>query len=72
MRGGGGTAVSGQRYSKTLTNATSAADTTLTTNNTTFKVGSTTTVSWLVTFTSTDPNVSGSTHCEMTSLTVTN
>jgi hypothetical protein len=31
-----GSAVSGQSYSKTLTNATSAADRTLTTNNTTF------------------------------------
>jgi hypothetical protein len=29
-------------------------------------------VSWLVTFTSSDPNVKGSMHCESTSLTITN
>jgi hypothetical protein len=29
-------------------------------------------VSWLVTFASTDNNVTGSTHCEVTSLTITN
>jgi hypothetical protein len=29
-------------------------------------------VSWLVTFTSTDNNVAGSSHCESTSLTITN
>jgi hypothetical protein len=68
----GGSAVSGQLYQKTLTNATSAADRTLTTGNTTYKVTSSTIVSWLVTFTSTDPNVSGSSHCEKTSLTITN
>jgi hypothetical protein len=67
-----GSAVSGQLYSKTLTNATSVADRTLTTNNTTFTVSTSTAVSWLVTFTSTDPNVPGSGHCESTSLTITN
>ncbi len=67
-----GSAVSGQLYQKTLTNATSAADRTLTTNNTTFTVSTSSSVSWLVTFTSTDPNVSGSNHCEVTSLTITN
>jgi hypothetical protein len=67
-----GVAVSGQLYQKTLTNATSAADTTLVTNNSTFKVKATANVSWLVTFTSTDPNVTGSSHCEVTNLTITN
>jgi hypothetical protein len=66
----GGSAVSGQLYQVTLTNATSPA--TLTTNNTTFTVTASTSVSWLVTFTSSDPNVTGSSHCESTSLTITN
>ncbi len=68
----GGSAVSGQLYSKTLTNATSAADRTLTTSNSSYSVPSSTSVSWLVTFTSTDPNVGTSSHCEVTSLTITN
>jgi hypothetical protein len=67
-----GSAVTGQLYQKTLTNATSAADRTLTTNNTTFTVTTSTAVSWLVTFTSTDNNVGGSSHCESTNLTITN
>jgi hypothetical protein len=67
-----GIAVNGQLYQKTLTNATSAADRTLTTANTTFTVGATTDTSWLVTFTSTDPNVTSSSHCESTSLTINN
>jgi hypothetical protein len=67
-----GSPVSGQLYQKTLTNATSAADRTLTTNNTTFTVTASTSVSWKVTFTSTDSNVAGSSHCETTSLTITN
>jgi hypothetical protein len=67
-----GSAVSGQLYTTTLTNATSAADRTLTTGNTTFLVSASASVSWLVTFTSTDPNVAGSSHCEVTSLTITN
>jgi hypothetical protein len=29
-------------------------------------------VSWLVTFASSDPNVAGSSHCEVTSLTINN
>jgi hypothetical protein len=73
-----GTAVPNQLYQKTLTNATSAADRTLTTNNgdpanpnppfvVTTPGGS---FSWLVTFTSTDTNVQGSTHCESTNLTI--
>jgi hypothetical protein len=69
--GSGGTAVSGQLYSTTLTNATSPA--TLTTNNTTFTVAASTSVSWLVTFTSSNTtNESSSSHCESTSLTITN
>jgi hypothetical protein len=66
----GGTAVSGQLYSTTLTNAASPA--TLTTNNKTFTVNTSTSVSWQVTFTSTDPNVQGSSTCESTSLTINN
>jgi hypothetical protein len=64
--------VSGQLYTKTLTNATSAADRTLTTSNTTFTVSTSSSVSWLVSFSSTDANVSGSSHCESSSLTITN
>jgi hypothetical protein len=67
-----GSEVSGQFYSKTLTNATSTADRTLTTTNTSFTVSATSSVSWLVTFHSTDPNVTSSSHCESTSLTITN
>ncbi len=67
-----GSAVNGQEYHKTLTNATSAADRTVTSNNTTFSVSTSTSVSWLVTFTSTNANVTGSTHCEKTTLTITN
>jgi hypothetical protein len=67
-----GSAVSGQLYQKTLTNATSAADRTLTTNNTSFTVSASSSASWLVTFTSGDNNVTGSSHCEVTNLTITN
>ena len=67
-----GSAVTAQVYTKTLTNATSAADRTLTTGNTTYQVASSTSVSWLVTFSSTDSNVTGSSECEKTSLTITN
>jgi hypothetical protein len=65
-----GSAVSGQSYSKTLSGTGSSG--TLTTNNTTFKVTATSAVSWLVTFTSNDSNVSSSSHCESTSLTINN
>jgi hypothetical protein len=69
----GATAVAGQVYSKTLTNATTAADRTLTTSNTTYTVTAGKTVAWLVTFTpSAGSNVSGSTHCETSTLTVNN
>jgi hypothetical protein len=67
-----GSAVSGQLYSKTLTNATSAADRTLTTSNTTFTVDTTQNVSWLVSFVSSNGNVAGSSHCELTRLTINN
>jgi hypothetical protein len=66
----GGSAVSGQLYTTTLPGTSSTG--TLTTTNTTFKVTASTSVSWLVTFTSNDSNVSGSSHCESTSLTITN
>jgi hypothetical protein len=68
-----GTAVSGQTYTKTLTNATTLSDRTLTTSNTTYAVTVSQSVSWLVTFTpNTGTNVSGSSHCEKTSLQITN
>jgi hypothetical protein len=67
-----GTAVAGQTYSKTLTNATTAADRTLTTTNTTYLVSTTKSVSWLVSFTSSDAKVASSSHCETTSLSITN
>jgi hypothetical protein len=65
-----GSAVSGQLYSKTLSGTGSSA--TLTTSNNSFKVTVSSAVSWLVTFTSSDPNVQGSSHCESTSLTINN
>jgi hypothetical protein len=70
-----GTAVTGQTYSKTLTNASLPADRTLTTSNTTYVVSGngTHTISWLVTFTPTaGSNVSISSHCESTTVTITN
>jgi hypothetical protein len=65
-----GSAVSGQLYSKALTGTGSSA--TLTTGNTTYKVTVSASVSWLVNFTSGDPNVANSSHCEVTSLTINN
>jgi hypothetical protein len=68
-----GDAVAGQTYSRTLTNATSAADRTKSTGNTTYLVKASKTVSWKVVFTpSAGSNVAGSQHCESTSLTITN
>ncbi|MFL5960255.1 MAG: hypothetical protein ACJ75G_08340 [Gaiellaceae bacterium] len=64
--------VSGQLYTKTLSGATSLADRTVTSNNQTFKVSASASVSWLVKFVSTDSNVSGSSHCESSDLTITN
>jgi hypothetical protein len=65
-----GDPVSGQKYSKDLSDAASPA--TLTTNNTTFEVKDSAAVSWKVTFTSTDNNVDGSSHCESTTLSINN
>jgi hypothetical protein len=65
-----GQAVDGQEYSKDLSDAASPA--TLTTNNTTYEVKTSDAVSWKVTFTSTDPNVAGSSHCESTTLSINN
>jgi len=60
-----------QTYTKQETNASSD---TITSSNTTYVVSGTGdhTVSWLVTFTSSDTNVSGSSHCEKTTMTITN
>ena len=69
---GTGSAVNGQSYSKTLTDATSAADRTLTTGNTTYKVTANAKTSWQVVFTSSDPNVSSFTTCESSTLTIAN
>jgi hypothetical protein len=64
----GGTAA--QTYGpQTVSNAASA---TISSNNGTFKVNATDDVSWLVTFSSSDPNVAGITRCEKTSLVITN
>lgn len=57
---------------QTLTDATSAADRTLTTGNTTYKVTADAKTSWQVVFTSTDPNVSSFTTCESSTLTIAN
>jgi len=65
-----GKEVSGQVYSKPVVNVTSA--TVDSGSQITYKVKVTDDVSWLVTFTSTDPNVDGSSHCESSSLTITN
>jgi hypothetical protein len=65
-----GSAVGGQLYSTVLSGASSPA--TLITTNTTFKVTMSSSVSWLVTFNSTDSNVASSSHCESTSLTINN
>jgi hypothetical protein len=62
-------AVSSQLYSKTISGVASA---TIASSNTTYLVQATDSVSWLVTFTSSDPNVASSSHCESTSLTISN
>jgi len=54
----------------TLTNADSPA--TRNTTNGSFKVTASATVSWKVVFTSSNPNVTGSSRCEVTSLVITN
>ena len=69
----GAVAVSGQSYTATLTNATTVAQRTVTSTNTTYTVTATKSVVWLVTFTPTaGSNVTGSTHCESSNVTVTN
>jgi hypothetical protein len=76
-------AVAGQLYSKTLANATLPANRTITSNNQTFTLtappGTPQTVSWLVKFVSTDSNVTGTvsktttqSHCETSTVTITN
>jgi hypothetical protein len=60
-----------QMYTQAVSNASTA---TITSNNSTYVVSGVGphTVSWLVTFTSSDPNVANTSHCETTSLTITN
>jgi hypothetical protein len=65
-----GSAVSGALYTKGLTGTSSSAS--LTTSNTTHSFLTSQSVSWLVKFTSTDSNVTGSSECEVSSLTITN
>jgi hypothetical protein len=60
------------RAAQTFTLTDAASPATRTTTNTTTKVLSTQSVSWLVAFDSTDPLVGSSSHCESTSLTITN
>jgi len=66
-----GNEVSGKHYSKTLTDATSLLDRTVTSTNST-AISTSQTISWLVKFVSTDSNVTGSQHCESSDLTITN
>jgi len=68
-----GTAVNGQTYTKTLTNASTAADRTLATNNSTYFVETDQTVSWKATFTSSDPLVSSpaQSFCEVSTVDLT-
>jgi hypothetical protein len=61
--------VSGQTYSVPVSGGSTA---TLTTNNSSYFVSTSMSVSWLITFTSTDSNVTGSSHCESTSLVINN
>jgi hypothetical protein len=65
-----GAVVAGQLYSFNLVNE--ASGTPHSTSNLTYKVLASSSVSWLVTFTSTDPAVQNDTHCESTALTITN
>jgi len=68
-----GTPVTGQTYTRTLTNATSLADRTKSTSNGTYKVTADATVSWKVTYDDTNSNVGDSAPvCETTSLTIDN
>jgi hypothetical protein len=66
-----GTAVPGQTYTFTLTNAASPAE--RVTTNSTYSVSVDKTVSWQVTFTpAAGSNVTGNHHCETSTVTVTN
>jgi hypothetical protein len=66
-----GSEVANQSYSSTLTNAASPA--TRSTSNATYRVSATATVSWKVTFVPAGgSNVTGSSHCETSTVTVTN
>ncbi len=66
-----GPVVAGQSYSSTLTNA--ASPVTRSTSNTTFLVTADATVSWSVDFAPTaGSNVTGSSHCETSTVTITN
>jgi hypothetical protein len=60
------------RPAQTFTFSNASSPLTRTTTNTSVTVEATADVSWEVVFASTDPNVSGSTRCETTSLTITN
>lgn len=68
----GATSGSVLRTAETFTLTDAASPATRVTTNSTTKVLSTSTVSWLVEFTSSDPLVASSSHCEKTSLTITN
>lgn len=68
----GGQAVSGQLYSTTVAATSPQASITVASSNTTFSVTASDSVSWLVTFTPNNSSVSGSQHCESTSVTITN
>jgi hypothetical protein len=68
----GATSGSVLRDAETFTLTDAASPATRVTTNSTTKVSTTSTVSWLVSFTSSDPLVGSSTHCEKTSLTITN
>jgi hypothetical protein len=59
-----------QTYSTTATGTSTSVS--LTTTNSTFVVTTSDSVSWLVTFTSSDPNVAPSSHCEISSVTISN
>jgi hypothetical protein len=65
-----GTAVTGQSYPFTLTNL--ASPVTRSTSNQTYLVKADKTVSWKVVFDSSDSNISGSNHCETSTVSITN
>ena len=66
-----GTAVAGQTYTSGTLSGTGSIS--YSTSNTTYKVSSSTSVSWKVVFTSSNENLVGSSnHCESTSMTITN